>query len=111
MLERAVHPGLVLKEELAEIGITATEYARQINEPPNPVSQIIYCRRTITGGTAIRFGEWFGVEPEFWLNLQTLFVLMPADQDLGKRDCSSANISESMYEKRILVVCAQRRRS
>ena len=85
MLKRAVHPGLVLKEELAEIGITPTEFARQINVPPNRVSQIINGKRAITGDTAIRFGEWFGVEPEFWLNLQTHFDLVRADQDLGKK--------------------------
>ena len=70
MLKRAVHPGLVLKDELAELGITPTEFARQISVPPNRVSQIINGKRAITGDTALRFGHWFGVEPEFWLNLQ-----------------------------------------
>ena len=84
MLKRAVHPGLVLKEELAESGITPTEFARQIGVPPNRVSQIINGRRTITGDTALRFGHWFGVEPEFWLNLQTHFDLVRADQQSGK---------------------------
>ena len=84
MLKRAVHPGLVLKEELAEISITPTEFARQIDVPPNRVSQIINGRRAITGDTALRFGHWFGVEPEFWLNLQTHFDLVRADQQSGK---------------------------
>lgn len=84
MLKRTVHPGLVLKDELAEIGITPTEFARQIDVPPNRVSQIINGKRAITGDTAIRFGQWFGVEPEFWLNLQTHFDLVRADQDLAK---------------------------
>ena len=30
LLKRAVHPGQILKEELAELGITPTEFARQI---------------------------------------------------------------------------------
>jgi addiction module HigA family antidote len=84
MLKRAVHPGLVLKEELAEIGITPTEFARQIDVPPNRVSQIINGKRAITGDTALRFGHWFGVEPEFWFNLQTHFELVRADRELGK---------------------------
>ena len=84
MLKRAVHPGLVLKEELAEIGITPTEFARQIAVPTNRVSQIINGKRAITGDTALRFGHWFGVEPEFWLNLQTHFDLVRADGESGK---------------------------
>ena len=35
MFMRAVHPGIVLKDELAEVGITPTEFARQIDVPPN----------------------------------------------------------------------------
>jgi plasmid maintenance system antidote protein VapI len=37
----AVHPGGILKDELHELGITPTEFARQIDVPPNRVSQII----------------------------------------------------------------------
>jgi addiction module HigA family antidote len=80
MMKRAVHPGLVLKEELAEFGITPTELARQISVPPNRISQIINGKRSITADTARRLGEWFRVEPQFWLNLQTNFDLVCADQ-------------------------------
>ena len=83
MLRRAVHPGRILKEELAEIGVTPTEFARQIDVPANRVSQIINGRRSITGDTALRLGHWFGVEPEFWLNLQAHFDLVCADRATG----------------------------
>ena len=83
MLRRAVHPGRILKEELAEIGVTPTEFARQIDVPANRVSQIINGRRAITGDTALRLGHWFGVEPEFWLNLQAHFDLVCADRETG----------------------------
>ena len=83
MLRRAVHPGQILREELAEIGVTPTEFARQIDVPANRVSQIINGRRSITGDTALRLGHWFGVEPEFWLNLQAHFDLVRADRETG----------------------------
>ena len=76
MFKRAVHPGEVLKDELEEIGITPTAFARQINVPPNRVGQIIAGKRSVTGDTALRFGHWFGVEPQFWLNLQAQFDLV-----------------------------------
>ena len=38
MFMRAVHPGRVLKDELDELGITPTEFSRQIDVPPNRVS-------------------------------------------------------------------------
>jgi antitoxin HigA-1 len=81
---RAVHPGEVLKEELAECAITLTEFARQIDVPPNRVSQIIAGKRAATGDTALRFAHWFGTEPQFWLNLQTAYDIRLAAQKAGK---------------------------
>ena len=83
MLKRVVHPGEILKDELQELGVTPTEFARQIAVPPNRVSQIIAGKRSITGDTALRFGHWFGMDPQFWLNLQTQFDLAAADQRVG----------------------------
>jgi antitoxin HigA-1 len=62
MFKRTVHPGEILKDELA---ITPTEFARQIDVPPNRVSQIIAGKRSVTGDTALRFGHWFGTDPQF----------------------------------------------
>ena len=83
MFLRAVHPGEVLKGELEELEITPTEFARQIDVPPNRVSRIIAGKRSVTGDTALRFGHWFGVEPQFWLNLQTRYDLVMADREAG----------------------------
>ncbi len=92
MLRRVVHPGEVLRDELAELGVSPTTFARQIDVPPNRVSQIIAGKRSVTGDTALRFGHWFGVEPQFWLNLQTQFDLVVADRKTGQavRDLPTA---------------------
>ena len=84
MFKRAVHPGTILKDELDELGVTPTEFARQIHVPPNRVSQIISGKRSITGDTALRFGHWFGVDPEFWINLQAQFELATAEKETGE---------------------------
>jgi addiction module HigA family antidote len=63
MLKQAAHPGEVLKDELAELGITPTELARQIDVPANPLSLIIGGKRPITGDTALRLGHWFRTDP------------------------------------------------
>ena len=83
MFRRAVHPGQILRDELAELGVNQTSFARQINVPPNRISQIIAGKRSVTGDTALRLGHWFGVDPLFWLNLQTQFDLMVAEQQVG----------------------------
>ena len=83
MLRRAVHPGEILKDELTELGVTPTTFARQIDVPPNRVSQIIAGKRSVTGDTALRFGHWSGVDPQFWLNFQAQFDLAAADRRVG----------------------------
>ena len=83
MFRQAVHPGAILKEELAELGVTPTAFARQIHVPPNRVSQIIGGKRAITGDTALRFGHWFGTDPQFWINLQAQYDLAVAERETG----------------------------
>ena len=83
MLKRVVHPGEILKDELTKMGVTPTSFARQIDVQPNRISQIICSERSVTGDTALRFGHWFGVDPQFWLNLQTQFDLAITDQRIG----------------------------
>ena len=83
MFKRAVHPGEILKEELEALGVSPTEFARQIDVPPNRVGQIIAGKRSVSADTALRFGHWFGVEAQFWLNLQTQFDLIIAEQTNG----------------------------
>ena len=94
MFRRAVHPGEIVKDELSEFGVTPTEFARQIDVPANRVSQIIAGKRSVSGDSALRFGHWFGVDPQFWLNLQSQFDLTTAEQKTGNavRELPSAGV-------------------
>lgn len=83
MFLRVVHPGRILKEDLDDIGISARELARQINVPPNRITQIMRGQRGISGDTALRLGHWFGMSPEFWMNLQKTYELNLARQQVG----------------------------
>ena len=83
MQRPAIHPGKILADELAELGITPTELARQIRVPANRLSQIIQGKRGITGDTALRLGHWFGSSAQFWLNLQSAYDIRLAEQAAG----------------------------
>ncbi len=51
--------------------------------PANRITQIINCKRNITGDTALRLGHWFGTSAMFWLNLQSEHDLRLAALDVG----------------------------
>ena len=80
----AIHPGEHLAEELRELGMSATELARQLDVPTNRITQILKGQRAITGDTALRLAHFFGTTAEFWLNLQSLYEIRLADQKSGK---------------------------
>jgi addiction module HigA family antidote len=78
-----IHPGEHLAEELRELGITAAELSRQIDVPVNRITGIIHGQRGVTADTALRLGHWFGTTPQFWMNLQQLYELRLAENEVG----------------------------
>ena len=80
-----ITPGEILLEEfLKPMGISQSQLAKDINVPPNRISQVVHGKREITADTALRLGKYFGIEPEFWLNLQVRFNMKIAKSKLGR---------------------------
>jgi addiction module HigA family antidote len=84
MVKNPIHPGEHLAEELETLGLSAAELARKMHVPTNRVMQIMNGTCSITGDTALRLGHYFGTNPQFWLNLQSLYDLRLAEQKAGK---------------------------
>lgn len=71
-----IHPGVVLMEDFIEgFGITQHKLAVSIGVPPRRINEIVHGKRAITADTALRLGRYFGIDPQFWLNLQAHFDL------------------------------------
>lgn len=71
-----IHPGEVLMEDFIKgFGITQNKLAVSIGVPPRRINEIVHGNRGITADTALRLGRYFGVSPQFWLNLQTQYEL------------------------------------
>lgn len=56
-------------------GLSINQLTRNIGVPPNRISEIVNGKRGITADTALRLQRYFGVEAQFWLNLQSEFDL------------------------------------
>ena len=83
MAREPIHPGEHLAEALEELGMSAAEFARQIDVPTNRITSILNGTRAVTADTALRLGHWFGTSAEFWLNLQKLYELRLAEAEVG----------------------------
>ena len=71
-----ITPGEILREDfMDQLGISINKLSRDLSVPPNRISEIVNGKRAITADTALRLQSYFGVEAQFWLNLQTEYDL------------------------------------
>lgn len=80
-----IHPGEVLNEDFIKaFGITQHKLAMAIGVPPRRINEIVHGKRGITADTALRLGKYFGIEPQFWLNLQGRYELEVAEDSIAE---------------------------
>lgn len=71
-----IPPGEILREEFMKpLGISNNKLARDIDVPPNRISEIVRGKRAMTVDTALRLSKYFNVSPEVWLELQSDYDL------------------------------------
>lgn len=76
-----IHPGEILLEDFMKpMGISARQLAADIDVSPSRISELVNGQRPITADTALRLGLFFGMEPRFWLNLQSEYDIRVADR-------------------------------
>ena len=80
-----VHPGEVLREELDDVGLSASSLAKAIGVPVNRITAILNGGRGITADTALRLGRHFDTTTRFWLNLQQTWQIRQSEIDAERR--------------------------
>jgi len=80
-----ITPGEILREDFMKpMGISMNKLSRDIAVPPNRISEIVNGKRSISADTALRLERYFGVEAQFWLNLQSEYDLRVMKRKIGK---------------------------
>jgi len=70
------HPGEMLLEEfLKPMGLSQTELAEKMGVSYPRVNELIHGKRGVTPDTALRLEQLFGMDAQFWLNLQLAWDL------------------------------------
>ena len=82
---RAIHPGRILKRELAARDMSANRLALALRLSSGRIVDILNGKRGVSPETALRLGRYFGNGPRFWLNLQTAYELAVAEAEIGAR--------------------------
>lgn len=76
---RPVHPGEILRDELAALSLSATALAKELDVPASRIAAILHGRRGVMANTALRLARYFGTTPQVWLNLQKTYELRRAE--------------------------------
>jgi addiction module HigA family antidote len=84
------HPGEMLREEFLEpLGLSQMDLAQKLGVSYPRVNELIHGKRGVTPDTALRLERLFGMEAQFWLNLQLAWDLYqtkhsPASKEIAK---------------------------
>ena len=68
---KPVHPGAILREDiLKELNLSITQAAKGLDISRKQLSEVINESAAISAEMAVRLQMAFGIEAEFWLDLQ-----------------------------------------
>jgi len=65
------------------MGISINALARRIDVSPARISHIVHAKRSISADTALRLERCFGIDAQFWPNLQTDYDLRISRRSAG----------------------------
>jgi addiction module HigA family antidote len=69
-------PGVVLREEFLDpMGLTVYALAKAIHVTRSRVNEICRGRQGMTANIALRLGRFFGVDPQWFMNMQAKYDL------------------------------------
>lgn len=78
------HPGEVLREEFLDpMGLTVYALAKAIDVPRSRINEICRGNQGISAPIALRLGRFFGVDPQWFMNMQAKYELELAASRLG----------------------------
>jgi addiction module HigA family antidote len=78
-----IHPGEILSEDwLLPMGVSQYALAKAIDVPPRRINEIVHGKRGISIDTALRLSRFFGTDAQSWINLQTAYDRVQAEEAL-----------------------------
>src|SRR6266702_4464601 len=78
---KPAHPGkLLLSEFIKPMKLTVYRVAKDSGIPQSTLAAVVSGHRSTSAETAMRLGLYFGMDAQFWLNLQTRYDLMMLDE-------------------------------
>ena len=65
------------------LGLTQYRVAKATRVPARRINEIVHRKRAVSADTALRLARLLGTSAEFWMNLQALYDLERARDEVG----------------------------
>jgi len=81
-----VHPGEIIREDFIKaMNLSGYRVARDCQIPTAYLYELLKGRRPVSAQVALKLGRYFGVSPQWFLNLQAFYDLRRAELEFGER--------------------------
>jgi addiction module HigA family antidote len=80
---KPTHPGAILREDvLPDLGMSVSEFARNLGVSRQTLHALLAERSGISPELALRLGALLGNGPQLWVDMQTKYDLLLAEEKL-----------------------------
>ena len=98
----AVHPGMMIKPELEERGISQKDYAKMVGIQASHLSEVLNGKRALTTDLAVKIESTIGLPAKILLSAQTQYELESANATSKSNEKETVAITIPIGDRNLL---------
>ena len=98
----AVHPGMMIKPELEERGISQKDYAKMVGIQASHLSEVLNGKRALTTDLAVKIESTIGLPAKILLSAQTQYELESASATSESKEKETVAITIPIGDRNLL---------
>ena len=98
----AVHPGMMIKPELEERGISQKDFAKMVGTQASHLSEVLNGKRALTTDLAVKIESAIGLPAKVLLAAQTQYELESANATGGNNEKETIAITIPLSDRSLL---------
>ena len=98
----AVHPGMMIKPELEERGISQKDFAKMVGTQASHLSEVLNGKRALTTDLAVKIESAIGLPAKILLSAQTQYELESANAVIDSNEKKTIAITIPIRDRNLL---------
>ena len=98
----AVHPGMMIKPELEERGISQKDFAQMLGVQASHLSEVLNGKRALTKDLAVKIEGTIGLPAKILLSAQTQYDLESTDVPLDDKEQETVSVTIPIRDRNLL---------